>query len=264
MKNFLMLCVLMCCANAAWADDAANLISNGDLEAVADGGPVDWKLGSGATWEKEGDNHFLRLKTPQPGQEVLVYRAVVLKPEIKALWLTFKVRYEGIERGKQNWFDGRIMMNFKDAQKETVNPGPGAPSFHGTVAQWKEQTQQFKVPDGAKTLEMMFTLFNAKAGQLDFDDVRLIAIPADVINAEEAEKAAKEAARIAASRSPSRRWRFPAPTSSRRSCTLPGMRFRLLPANRFGSRALRFQAWNGLAGESMCLSRSGWRSRSGR
>ena len=88
-------------------------------------------------------------------------------------------------------------MNFKDAANRVVNPGPAPPSFHGTSAQWKEHSQQFRVPPGAKMIELMFTLFNAKSGRLDFDDVRLASVPVEVIDAAEAASAAKEAARIA-------------------------------------------------------------------
>ena len=44
------------------------------------------------------------------------------------------MRYEGIRRGKEIWFDGRIMMNFKDADKNVLEPGPKPPSFNGTSA----------------------------------------------------------------------------------------------------------------------------------
>ena len=133
---------------------APSLIANGNFESSKDGAkPDEWSLGVDATWEKEGDNHFLRLKSPRPGANVLVYRAIMLKPEVKALELSYKVRYEGIKRGKQTWFDGRIIMNFKDAAKKAVDPSPKPPAFGGTAKEWKERSQQFKVPAGATTLE---------------------------------------------------------------------------------------------------------------
>jgi hypothetical protein len=128
----------------------------------------------------------------------MAYRSVELKPDVKALQLSFKVRYENIQRGAKSWYDGRIILNFRDAEKQQVDPSPPAPSFHGTSAQWVQKTLQFRVPQDAKTLEMMFTLFNAKSGQLDFDDIQLEPLAVQVIDAAEAEAAAKEAARIAA------------------------------------------------------------------
>lgn len=192
--------VLFASSPASAGEGGASLIANGDFEASSSGKPEGWPLGSGITWESEGGNHFLRLKSPQPGTNVMLYRATSLKAHVRALELTYKVRYEGIKRGKKAWFDGRIMMNFKDAAKGAVNPSPKAPSFNGTSkppGEWLARTQQFRVPEGAATLEMMFTLFEAESGQLDFDDIALKPIPVGVIDAAEAEAEAKEAARIA-------------------------------------------------------------------
>jgi hypothetical protein len=202
MKTLLAVVFLFFVATFAWlcpaAESARALLSNGDFETARDDKPTGWKLGAGATWEKEGENHFLRLKTPEPDREVMVFRAVPIEPDVKALQLKFKVRYEGIQRGKQAWFDGRIIMNFKDAGKDDVAPAPMPPTFKGSSTEWKEHTQQFRVPPEARSLELMFTLFNARSGQLDFDDIELTAIPVEVIDAAEAEAEAKETARIAA------------------------------------------------------------------
>lgn len=178
--------------------EARSLLSNGDFESSADGKPIDWKIGNGITWETDGQNHFLRLKVQEPGHMVMAFRSIVIPSDVKALQLSYKVRYEGIERGEKSWFDGRIILNFRDADKQLVDPSPSPPTFKGTSAQWKEQTRQFRVPADARTLELMFTLFNAKDGQLDFDDIELHPIDVSVIEVEEAEAAAKEAARIAA------------------------------------------------------------------
>lgn len=176
---------------------APSLLSNGDFETAKGDGPADWGVGKGVSWEVEGDNRFLRLQSPQPGAQVTAYRAVPVPSGVGAMQFSYKVRYEGIKRGGKQWFDGRIMMNFKDAKGETVKPGPGDPNFNGTSKGWVERAKQFRVPPGAVTLEMIFTLFNAEAGRLDFDDVRLAAFPVATLEAMEAEARAKEAARIA-------------------------------------------------------------------
>ncbi|GEP43210.1 glycoside hydrolase family 5 protein [Brevifollis gellanilyticus] len=176
-----------------------SLITNGDLETIQESGkPAAWALGKDTTLEKEGENHFLRLKSPQPGANVLVYRSIPLTPDVKALELSYKARHEGIKRGKKAWFDGRIIMNFKNAAKGAVNPSPKPASFNGTSKEWKTKTQQFRVPEGAATLEILLTLFEAESGQLDFDDITLTPIALSIIETAEAEAAAKEAARIAA------------------------------------------------------------------
>lgn len=198
-QRLLPLCVAAALiAASSCLAQTGSLISNGDFEANKDSAkPADWPVGKDVSWEKEGENHFLRLKSPQAGANVLVYRAINLKQEVKALELSFKARHEGIKRGKKAWFDGRIIMNFKGMAKEAVNPSPKAPSFNGTSKGWVTKTQQFRVPEGAAMLEMMFTLFEAESGQLDFDDIMLTPIPVSIIDVAEAEEAAKETARIA-------------------------------------------------------------------
>ncbi len=183
----------------ARAADLPSLLSNGNFESSRDGAkPDDWPVSANATWQTEDGNHFLRLQSPSPGANVTVYRAVTLPAGTEALELSYRVRYAGIKKGKESWFDGRIMLNFKDTNKAVVQPSPSHPNFTGTSTDWKSRSQQFKVPPGAVTLELLFTLFNAEAGQIDFDDVRLVPIPVATLEAAEAAARAKEAARVTA------------------------------------------------------------------
>ncbi|WP_052573964.1 cellulase family glycosylhydrolase [Haloferula sp. BvORR071] len=190
--------LLFCRLDRLAAADVRPLLPNGSFEALTSPGRADgWPADADVTIPEEAGNHFLRLKSPSPGKQVMAYQAVSLGKEVQALRLSYKVRHEDIRRGKQAWFDGRIMMNFKDAAGSVVNPSPAPPSFTGTARDWQEKTQQFRVPPGAVKLELMFTLFQAESGTLDFDEVRLVAIDPVVIDAAEAEAKAKEAARIA-------------------------------------------------------------------
>lgn len=195
------LTLLLSLAHSAFAAEspADSVISNGSFESSKDGAkPDDWPLGEGVAWSEEGIGHFLRLTSPRPGAQVMVIRSVSLPSDVKALELNYKVRYEGIKRGSKAWFDGRLIMNFKDDAKRTLEPAPKAPSFTGSSKGWKTKTQQFRVPAGATKLEMMFALFQADSGQLDIDDIQLKPIAVEIIDAAEAAAAAKDAARIAA------------------------------------------------------------------
>ncbi|MDB6170865.1 MAG: celA [Chthoniobacteraceae bacterium] len=190
----------------------ASLLANGDFESVKDDArPDNWALGADMKWEKEGGNHFLRLTSPKPGANVMAYRSVELKPDMKALELRYKVRFEKIQRGKQTWFDGRIIINFKDAAKHTLAPSPNPAVFVGTAKDWKEKAQQFKVPNGATTIELMFTLFQPESGQLDFDDISLTSISADTVESATVAAGAKETARIAALAKPQPQVPAPSP-----------------------------------------------------
>lgn len=173
MRPFMLAASLVFVLASVRAEEARPLLPGGDFE-----GRESWGRPKGATYEAEGHNHFLRLHVLKPGETVLVHRAVAIPDGVEALRLRFKVRFEKIERGKQAWFDGRIMMNFKDASGRKLEPSPQHPSFVGTSKYWNERTQVFRVAKGAKTLELMFTLFQAKAGRLDFDDVTLDAVSA--------------------------------------------------------------------------------------
>lgn len=198
---------------AAGADSlvrADSLLPAGDFE-----GDVDWGLKEGARLEREADNRFLRLEVVEPGKTVMVYRLVSLAADAAALELSYRVRYRGVVPGKQKWFDGRIMMNWKNEAGESVRPSPSAPSFKGTSKSgWESRSQKFLVPDGATRLEIMFTLFNATAGRLDFDDIllrRTDPAPVKAALEEAAQRRAAEIARRAAAVKP----QVPVPSADR-------------------------------------------------
>jgi len=150
-------------AGGARADEAAvagkSLIANGGFEETRDGKVAGWGLNApGVTVEEEGGNHFLRLKVATSGEPVMVFRRVEIPKDVGAVELKYRVRYEGIKKGKENYFDGRIMMNFKDASGGAAKPGPSAPSYRGTSKGWVDRSQQVRVPAGAVALEMNFAL----------------------------------------------------------------------------------------------------------
>src|SRR4051812_30642091 len=67
---------------------ATSILPNADLEADADkdAWPDGWPRGKeGCTWEKEGNAHFLRLKSSEPGKMVMYYREVPLPKDAGAL-----------------------------------------------------------------------------------------------------------------------------------------------------------------------------------
>lgn len=179
MRNFAKFiagALLVALSGAALAADES-LIPNGSFEVANTAGtwPDKWSEPAGASWEEEQGNHFLRLTMPEPGKNVMVYWAFPVKPG-QQYRLSFRARYKDIKPGQQPWFDGRVMMNFKDAGKKIVKGAPGAPSFRGTSNGWQEKSLTLNTPQGAEQLEIMFTLFQAQSGTLDFDDVKLVPV----------------------------------------------------------------------------------------
>jgi hypothetical protein len=167
---------------AATANTDASLVSNGKFET--DGGsnwPADWPHPEGATWEKEGDIHFLRLAASQPDKMLMAYRQIAIPtPRPPALELRVRVRYAGVKVGSKAWFDARVMMGFKDASGQDVKPQPPAPNFHGdSKGAWVDRSVFFKVPEKAATLDIMPCLFRVAAGTLDVAECDVFPARAD-------------------------------------------------------------------------------------
>lgn len=188
----LLLCLFTLFALAA---DESPLIANGNFEAAKDQWPEKWaKPKAGIRWIEEDGNHFLRLSSAEPGMMILLYHRVDLPATAKALKLEWRQRVTDLKPGKQPWFDARIMLDFKSAAGEKLKPAPGAPYTRKNTEGWVKRSIEFLVPDGAKSLDFMPTLFQVEKGTFDLDDVSLIAIdPAPLKNAAEKAAAEKEA-----------------------------------------------------------------------
>jgi endoglucanase len=144
---------------------AANgsLIVGGDYEAAA---------GKKNVEEEEG-NHFLRLRTTEPGKMVMDFRTIDIPAEVKALELTWRERVTGLVKGDKPWFDARMIMEWKDAAGKKMSERPGVSYNQKDTNGWVERSLSFLVPEGAATLVMMPSLFQAKAGTLDIDNLIL-------------------------------------------------------------------------------------------
>jgi hypothetical protein len=175
-----------------------NLITNGDFEtdANADGWPDDWgKLKEGGSYEVEDGNHFLRLTSPAAGKMIMEYREVRIPQEVKAVELSFKWRVTNLKRGKQSWFDARIMMNWINDDRKNVNkPTPPAPNAARDTDGWQQKSVKFLVSPDATMLAFMPTLFNVESGTLDLDDIVLTLTDPTPLEAEAKERAEKRAA----------------------------------------------------------------------
>ena len=140
---------------------------------TADQWPDGWaRPKSGGSWEEEGGNHFLRLTSSTPGEMVMLTSRSESRRRVKAIELTWRMRVSNLKRGKQTWFDARIMMDFKDAEGKKLKGAP-APNTAKNTDGWVERSVKFLVPEGARTLDFMPTLFNVESGTFDLDDVVL-------------------------------------------------------------------------------------------
>ena len=178
---------------------AADLISDGGF--AGDGAAAAWKAGAGVEIATDPASRFMHLEA-DPAKMVMAYQLIPVNG-IKALRLSYRARWKGVQRGSQMWFDARVILDFKDKDKQKVAGGPGHPSYTGSSDGWQPRTISMLVPDGAAYLEMMPCLFNAKAGTFDLDDISLVAIDPAEIPAKPAKDAtAKKEAKVDAGGAP--------------------------------------------------------------
>ncbi|MHA3770404.1 glycoside hydrolase family 5 protein [Verrucomicrobiota bacterium sgz303538] len=183
----------------------APLQPNGSLETDADGDgwPDQWGHGkNGITWEAQDGNHFFRITSSKPGEMVMLYQQIRIPESVRAVEMSWRMRVSDLKKGKQSWFDARIMMDFKDAEGKKLSGAP-APNTGKSTDGWVERTVSFLVPEGARTLDFMPTLFQVESGTFDLDDV--VIKPTDPAPLEEKAKAADAAKQEKQSKDAARR-----------------------------------------------------------
>lgn len=176
--------ILGCLAQLA----AADLIGDGGF--AAEGAAAAWNAGAGAEIATDPASRFMRLQA-DPAKMVMAYQLIPLHGA-KALRLSYRARWKGVQRGAQMWHDARVILDFKDKDKQKVSGGPGHPNYNGSSDGWQPRSISMLVPEGAAYLEMMPCLFNAKAGSFDIDDISLVAIDPSEVPPKPAKSAKKE------------------------------------------------------------------------
>ena len=157
-------------------------MSNGTFTLDADGDqwPDGWPHPEGATWEKDGNVRFLRLRSSKPGQMVMLYRRIDLpKPAPAALEVRLRLRHTDVKAGEKQWYDARVMANFKDQAGRVLKPGPQTPNFRGSSKEWLDRVYLAQVPVGAAYFEIMPALFQPAAGTLDVARCEVFAATAE-------------------------------------------------------------------------------------
>lgn len=179
--------------------ETGSLVTNGNFETAqkkAEGKPADWGVPKSGSWETEGgpagENRFVRLKSAQPGETVMLYRLIDIPADARALELSWRQRVSDLKPGRLPWYDARIMMHFKDAAGQQLSGSPGAPATRKSAEEWTARTASFLVPEGAVTLEFMPSLFQVERGTLDLDDIALKPIDPAPLVAAAAKRAEEE------------------------------------------------------------------------
>jgi len=171
MRTLLLPLLTVSVAAIAFAADPGNsLVTNGDFES----GAKDWSVGKGVTIEEDGGNHFLRIQSSEPNTQVQSHRKIKIPGGTQKLKVSFRVRYENIVSGAQNWHNGSLVMHLKDSTGAIVKPAPRPFSFKGKSDGWVEKELEIDVPEGAVELELLPALFMVEQGTLEFDDFVII------------------------------------------------------------------------------------------
>lgn len=156
--------------------EVQNLLTNGDFEisTQASEWPDDWGRPQQGTaeWKAREDNaHYVVLKATAPGQHIMIYRAMPIPTGVEAIEVTIKARVTGLKRGQQVWHDARVMLELKDAQFKLIKPSPKPIAFTRDTGDWVTKSVTFQVPAGAKTLEIMPSLFQVNEGSFELEYV---------------------------------------------------------------------------------------------
>ncbi len=115
---------------------AADLISDGGFTA-ADAASA-WSAGSGVAIATDPASRFMHLEA-DPSKMVMAYQLIPVAG-LKALHLSYRARWKGVQRGSQMWFDARMLLDFKDKEKEKVTASPSHSNYTGSSDGWQSRT----------------------------------------------------------------------------------------------------------------------------
>ena len=159
---------------------SATLVENSALEtdADADGQPDGWTIpAAGVTWEKETDNHFLRLASPRAGALVTLPRDIELPDGTSGVELAWRQRLTGLVPGAQNG-DARVVLEFFDAQRTKINTDTPQAYYRENTADWEPKSGQIDVPPRARFLRITPALVRVERGHFDIDDLTVTPVAA--------------------------------------------------------------------------------------
>ena len=171
-------------AGALFAQTPAPLVDNASMETDADGDgrPDGWPSArSGATWETEAGNRFLRLVSSQPGAIVSLARDIPLPAGTAAINLGWRQRIDSLKAG-----DARIAVEFFDAAGNKLAANHPSPTYRADSAGWEDKLGRIPVPAGAATLRLTPALVRVESGTFDIDDLSVTPAAAPVAAASSA------------------------------------------------------------------------------
>jgi hypothetical protein len=145
-----------------------NLVKNGDFSQPSkDGTIVDWSGDKRAKIISIDETSTLLLN----GSYCYVRQRISLKPEWKTLYLSMQMKGNDLKVGSENWKDGRLAMNFFDANDKRIGEWPNVFFLTGTT-EWIDCKRAYNIPHGAVTLEIIPANYG-KSGSVEFRDINI-------------------------------------------------------------------------------------------
>jgi len=160
--------VLLLAASSAFAEDAKNIVKNGDFET---GIEADWKIVGDSrmvTVESEDGNKFVRIQPKDPAYCLILQRFPVGE-DWSGLQVTARVRVRDLQKGPESHNTATLLYVFEDSAGQHV--GEWNQLMIAKDQDWTEMVGDVKeIPAGATTLVVQCAMMNA-AGAADFDNV---------------------------------------------------------------------------------------------
>ena len=160
--------VLLASGTLLLAQDAENLVQNGDFETGDING---WYNGKGATVVAgDGSKGALYLDQRESAKEG-VGQTVKLPDGARKLKLSMRAKTEGLVAGDNPWDTAKLSFQFQDAKGKGVGGWGGldAPQNSG----WKTPAKEIEVPAGATQIVLFPGMSKSARGQAWFDDIAL-------------------------------------------------------------------------------------------
>ncbi len=137
------------------------------------------------------------LEQTEPGKMLCKYIVAYIPEGTEALRLSWREKITGLVKGEKPWFDARVIAEFlgPDGKKMKGVRHPQPAYSQKDRPEWFERKMEFLVPEGAAAVAVMPSLFQAKAGRYEIED--LVLAPTDPEGPRQAaeNRARQEAAR---------------------------------------------------------------------
>lgn len=149
------------------AGEAPDLIANGLFtELDGKGLPSGWDAGGRPEMVRQDGNTWIRV-----GKGTSLGQRLRLSPDIAKLKLSVRMRTAGVLRGRMDWQDARLALEFRDEAGKHVDPWPDSPHAVGDTP-WTIYERELRVPTGAATFSLGCSMLG-DSGTAEFDDIHV-------------------------------------------------------------------------------------------